>query len=183
MKTSAVPSQTLYISHIQLLLNKSFHTNLFVLQDPTENTVNYHPVKTHKFTVSFRCNEQVCKKTFGGLADQNIPEIHLQQIGAHMIFTVEEQPFDPVPYKQSHKKYHKNNGFYVELLQGGFYNFMKVPKLFGLLKYLLQKVQSSTQKFKNYAEVEAQILTEKETGNIGLYGLKIQQLVQEGLVC
>ena len=42
-------------------------------------------------------------KTFDEVDHQNTPEEHLQS-DAHMIFTVWEQPLDPVAYKHWHKK-------------------------------------------------------------------------------
>ena len=43
-------------------------------------------------------------KPFDGLDHQYTPEEYLQQIDAHIIFTMGEQPIDPVAYNQWHKR-------------------------------------------------------------------------------
>ena len=43
-------------------------------------------------------------KPFDGLDHHYTPEEHLQQIDAHIIFTMGEQPFDLVAYNHWHKR-------------------------------------------------------------------------------
>ena len=66
---------------------------------------------------------------------------------------------------------------YMELFQVGSWDFIKVIKMIGLALYLLLK-NFSTEKTTCYPQVEAQILTKNETGNVRQNVLKVQQVFE-----
>ena len=54
-------------------------------------------------------------ETFVGFDHQKTPEECLHQIDAHMILNIREHFFNPVAYKQCHKKRHIYSAFCLEL--------------------------------------------------------------------
>ena len=70
---------------------------------PTGQNTSIPVITTQNHTVPFvAMNKSV--KPFDGLDHQYTPEEYLQQIDAHIFFTMGEQPIDPVAYNQWHKR-------------------------------------------------------------------------------
>ena len=69
----------------------------------TVNPTKPSSVKTQIYTISYVVmNKSV--KVFDGLDHHYTHEEYLHQIDPHMIFTVGEQPLDPIGYNQRHKR-------------------------------------------------------------------------------
>ena len=98
--------QTLYQPHTTPL-QQMYQPNYSALQTVSNTSTGQNtpiPVTTtQNYTVLFvAMNKSV--KPFDGLDHQYTPEEHLQQIDAHIIFTMGEQPTDPVAFNQWHKQ-------------------------------------------------------------------------------
>ena len=63
--------------------------------------INLPRVNTQKYIVPFVAWHKTVK-TFDGLNHQYAPEEYPYQVDAHMMFTMGEQPFDPVACIQLH---------------------------------------------------------------------------------
>ena len=78
-------------------------------------------------------------KTFDGLDHQSTPEEEFHQIYAYMLFTMREQPLDPVAYIHWHKRKAAKKCFLSGIALGWFCGLKKSTKMIGLLLYLLLK--------------------------------------------
>ena len=174
--------QTLYQPHTTPL-QQMYQPNYSALQTSNTSTGQNIPIPvatTQNYTVPFvSMNKSV--KPFDGLDHQYTPEEYLQQIDAHIIFTMGEQPTDPVAFNQ----WHKRKMAYIQCSLSGialswFLRLHESYKNDWSAFVSAFKKQFSSQKTAYYAQVEAQALTKKDTENVRHYALKVQQLVEKG---
>ena len=175
--------QTLYQPHttpLQQMNQPSYSALQAIPNNSAGQNTTFPVITTQNYTVPFvAMNKSV--KPFDGLDHQYTPEEYLQQIDAHIIFTMGEQPIDPVAYNQ----WHKRKMAYIQCSLSGialswFLRLHESYKNDWSAFVSAFKKQFSSQKTAYYAQVEAQALTKKDTESVRHYALKVQQLVEKG---
>ena len=94
--------QTLYQPHttlLQQMYQPSYSALQTVPNTSTGQNTTLPVITTQNHTVPFVAMIKTVKP-FDGLDHQYTPEEYLQQIDAHIIFTMGEQPIDPVAYNR-----------------------------------------------------------------------------------